>query len=80
MEDKRRTKLPHSPSKEESSSPSSVSTPKSALLGSPPPPGSPSEVSLHHHCSPVFEQGGPSEKVPVVDLSSDGEDNFPDTS
>jgi hypothetical protein len=34
------------------------------------PPGSLSEISLRRPCSLVFEQGGPSEKVPVVDLSS----------
>jgi hypothetical protein len=28
----------------------------------------------------VFEHGGPSKSIPVVDLSSDEEDIFPDTS
>jgi hypothetical protein len=37
---------------------------------SPSPLGSLSEISSRHPCSPVFEQGGPSEKAPVVDLSS----------
>jgi hypothetical protein len=43
---------------------------------------SPSEVSSHRHYSLVFEQGGPSEKIPVVDLSSssDEEDLIPYTS
>jgi hypothetical protein len=44
--------------------------PPSALSGSPPSPGSPSKTSSCHSRSLVFEQGGPSEKVPVVDLSS----------
>jgi hypothetical protein len=30
--------------------------------------------------SPIFEQGGPSERIPVVDLSLDEEDLIPDTS
>jgi hypothetical protein len=38
--------------------------------GSPPPLGSPSEISSRCPCSPVFEQGGSSEMVHVVDLSS----------
>jgi hypothetical protein len=79
MEDKRETKRPRSPSKEASSSPSSVSTPPSVSSGSSPPPGSPSEVSSRRHRSPVFEQGGPSERISVVDLSSDEEDLLPDT-
>jgi hypothetical protein len=81
MEDSRGTKRPLSPSKEGSPSPSSASTPPSASSGSPRPPGSPSEVSSRHHCSPVFEQGEPSERVLVVDLTSNDEDNaFSDTS
>jgi hypothetical protein len=39
-------------------------------FGSPPPLGSPSEVSSHRPCSPVFEQGGPSKDIIVIDLSS----------
>jgi hypothetical protein len=78
MEDKRGTKSPHSSSKEGSSSPSNVSTPPPTPSGSPPPPGSPSEVSSCRHCSVVFEQGEPSERIPVVDLSSDEEDLIPD--
>jgi hypothetical protein len=82
MEDKRCTKRSHSPSKEGSSSPSGGSTPPSTLSGSPPPPGSPSEISSCRPCSSVFEQGSPSEKVLVVDLSSssDEEGLIPDTS
>jgi hypothetical protein len=70
MEDKR----------EGSSSPSSVSTLPSVPLGSPPPPGSPSEVSSRRLHSSVFEQGGPSERIPMVDPSSDKEDLILDTS
>jgi hypothetical protein len=70
MEDKRGTKCSRSPSKEGSSSSSGSSTALPVLSGSPPPLGSPSEISSHHPCSPMFEQGGPSEKVPMVDLSS----------
>jgi hypothetical protein len=56
--------------------------PLSALSGSPPPLGSPSEISSRHPCSPVFEKDGPCEKVLVVDLSSssDEEGLIPDTS
>jgi hypothetical protein len=81
MEDKRGTKRSRSPSKEGSSSLSSGSTPPSASLGSSRPPGSLSEISSCRPCSLVFEQGGPSEKVPVVDLSSssDEEGLIPDT-
>jgi hypothetical protein len=82
MEDKRGTKHSHSPSKEGSSSPSGGLTPPSVLSGSPPPLGSPSEISSCRPCSPVFEQGGTSKKAPVVDLSSssDVEGLIPDTS
>jgi hypothetical protein len=82
MEYKRETKRPHSPSKEGSSSLSNVSTPLPAPSGSPLPLGSLSDVSLCYHCSPVFEQGGHLEKIPVVDLSSssDEENLIPDTS
>jgi hypothetical protein len=82
MEDKRGTKRSRSNFKEGSSSPNSVSTPPSVPSRSPPPLGSPSEVSSCCHCSLVLEQGGPSEKVLVVDLSSssDEEGLIPDTS
>jgi hypothetical protein len=56
------------------------STPPLAPSGSSLPLGSPSEISSRRPYSPVFEQGGPSEKVPVVDLSSDEEGIIPDTS
>jgi hypothetical protein len=59
---------------EGSSSLSGGSTPLSALFGSPPQPESPSEISSRHSCSSVFEQGGPFEKVPVVDLSSSSDE------
>jgi hypothetical protein len=74
MEYKRGTKRARSPSNEGSSSPSGGSTPPSVPSGSPPPPGSPSEISSRCPCSPVFEQGGPSEKVLVVDLSSSSDE------
>jgi hypothetical protein len=74
MEDKRRTMRPHSPSREGSSSPSSISIPP------PVPPGSPLEVFSYSPCSCIFEQGRPSERILVVDLSSDEEDLIPDTS
>jgi hypothetical protein len=82
MKDKRGTKCSCSPSKEGSSSSSGGSTPPLALAGSPPPPGSPSEIFSHRPCSLVFQQGGPFEKVPVVNLfsSSDEEGLISDTS
>jgi hypothetical protein len=82
MEDKRRTKLSRSTSKEGSSSLSGGLTPPSVLSGSSPPLGSPIEISSHRPCLSVFEQGGPFEKVPMVDLSSssDEEGLIPDTS
>jgi hypothetical protein len=62
--------------------PSDVKTPLPTSSGSPSPPRSPSKVSYHHPRSPVFEQGGPSRKAPVIDMSSflDEEDFFADTS
>jgi hypothetical protein len=82
MEEKRGTKRSRSPSKEGSSSLSGGLTPPLAPPGSPSPPGSLSEVSLCHPCSPVLEQGAPSEKIPVMDLSSssDEENPIPDIS
>jgi hypothetical protein len=82
MVDKRGTKRSLSPSKEGSSSLSSGSTPPSTLSRSPLPPESLLEISSCRPCSPVFEQGGSSEKVPMVDLSSssDEEGLIPDTS
>jgi hypothetical protein len=82
MEDKRGSKHSCYPSKEGSPSPSDTKTPPSAPSGSPPRPGSPSEISSHHPCSSVFEQRGPSRKAPVIDLSpsSDEEDLIADIS
>jgi hypothetical protein len=82
IEDKRGTKRSRSPSKEGSSSPSGSSMPPLALSRSPPRPGSPSEVFSCHPCSLVFEQGGPFEKVLVVDLSSSSDEDslIPNTS
>jgi hypothetical protein len=80
MEDKRGTKRPHSLSRQDSSSLNSISTQLSAPSGSPSPPGSLSEVSSLRLCSPIFEQGGPSERISMVDLSSNEEDLIPDTS
>jgi hypothetical protein len=74
MEDKRKTKRSCSPSKEGSSSLSGGSTPPPAPLGTSLPSGSPLEIS-RHPCSLVFEQGNPSEKVPVVDLFSSSDEN-----
>jgi hypothetical protein len=54
--------------------------PLPSLTGSPLPPVSLLEVSSQKSSSPVYEHGGPSEGVPVVDLSSEDEDSFPNTS
>jgi hypothetical protein len=59
-----------SPSTEGSHEPSDAKTPSPMLSGSPSPPGSLSEVASCRPHSPVFEQSGPSEKAPVIDLSS----------
>jgi hypothetical protein len=74
MEDKRGTKRSHSPSKEGSSSLNGGSTPPPVLSRSPPPPGSLSEISSRRPCLLVFEQGDPSKKVPVVDMSSSSDE------
>jgi hypothetical protein len=71
MEDKRGTKRAHSPSKEGSPPPDGAKTPPPVPSGSPSLLTSPSEVSSRCPCSPVWEQGGSSEKTLVVDLSSD---------
>jgi hypothetical protein len=77
MEDKRCIKRERSPPTEGSPSPSDAKTPPPVPSGSPPPPGSTSEISSHCPCSPVFEQGGSSGKVPMIDLSlSSDEENF----
>jgi hypothetical protein len=54
--------------------------PPPSLSGYPLPPGSPLKVSSRHPRSSIFEQGGPSERIPVVDLSSNEEDLITDTS
>jgi hypothetical protein len=77
MEDKRGIKSERSPSAEGSPSPSDAKTPPSAPSGSPPPPGSLSEISSCRPYSPVFDQGGSSGKVLMIDLSlSSDEENF----
>jgi hypothetical protein len=82
MDDKRGTKHPRSPSAEGSPLLSDAKTPPPTPSGSPPPPGSPSEISSCRPHSPVFEQGGPSRNILVIDLSSSSnqEDFFVDTS
>jgi hypothetical protein len=82
MEDKKNLKRPRSPSNEGSSSPSKASTPPPSRSGSPPPTQSPPATSSRRLCLPLCEQGGPSEPVPVVDLtlSSGEEDSVTDTS
>jgi hypothetical protein len=74
MEDKRGTKRARSPFKEGSPSPDSAKTPPSAPSRSPPPLTSPPEVLSHRPRSPVWEQGGSSEKASVVDLSSSSDE------
>jgi hypothetical protein len=70
MEDKRAIKRERSPSAEGSLLPDDVETPPSTPSGSPPQPGSPSEVSSRRPCSPVFEQGNASRKTLMIDPSS----------
>jgi hypothetical protein len=74
------TNCSRAPSREGSSSPSSISTPSLSPSVSPLTLGSLPEVSSHHLHSLVFEQGGPSKRISVVDLSLDEEDLFPDSS
>jgi hypothetical protein len=62
-------KRERSPSAKGSPLPSDAKTPPSVPSGSPAPPGSPSEISSRRPCSPVFVQGGSSEKVPMIGLS-----------
>jgi hypothetical protein len=57
MENKSDTKRSRSPSKEGIPSPSDTKTPPSMSSRSPPPLGSPLEISSCRPCSPVFEQG-----------------------
>jgi hypothetical protein len=82
MEDKKNLKRPRSPSDKGSSSPSKASTPPLSRSGSPPPTQSPPTTSSRCLCLPLCEQDGPSEPVPVVDLTSSSgeEDSVADTS
>jgi hypothetical protein len=70
MEDKKGIKCERSPSVEGNPLPNDAKTPPSAPSGSPPPPGSPSEVLSRHCCSPVFEQGSALGMTPVSGPSS----------
>jgi hypothetical protein len=70
MEDKKGVKRERSPSAEGSPLPNEAKTPTLVPSGSPPPPGSPSDVSSRHCCSSVFEQGGASGATPVSGVSS----------
>jgi hypothetical protein len=81
MEDNKGTKDTRSPTTEGSPSPSDTKTPPLMPSGSPPPPESPSEMISRHPRSPMFEQGGPSGNILVIELSSssDEEDFFADT-
>jgi hypothetical protein len=74
IEDKRGIKRARSPSKEVSPSPDGAKTPLPAPFGSPPPLMSPLEVSSRCPRSPVWEQGGSSEKAQVVYLSSSSDE------
>jgi hypothetical protein len=82
MKDKKNLKRPRSPSDEGSSSPSKASTPPPSHYGSPSSTQSLPATSSRRLCLPLCEQGGPSEPVPVVDLtlSSGEEDSVADTS
>jgi hypothetical protein len=70
MEDKKGIKRERSPFAEGSPLPDDAQTPPLVSSGSPPPPGSPSDVSSHRHCSSVFEQGSASGATPVSGPSS----------
>jgi hypothetical protein len=74
MDDKRCIKQERSPSMEGSPEPSDVKTPPPVPSGASSPPASPSEVASRRPRSPVFKQGGPSEKAPVIDLSSSSDE------
>jgi hypothetical protein len=70
MEDKKGIKHERSYSAEGSPLPDDAKTLILVPSRSPPPPGSPSDVSSRHHCSSVFEQGGASGATPVSGPSS----------
>jgi hypothetical protein len=77
MDDNRGIKRERSPSVEGSPLPDDSKTLPPMPSGSPPSPGSPSEVSSRRPCSPMFEQGNASGKTPMIDLSSSSdEENF----
>jgi hypothetical protein len=77
MEDQIGIKCESSPSIEGNLSPNNTKTPPSAPSGSPPSPGSLSEISSHCSCSLVFEQGDSSGKALMINLSlSSDEENF----
>jgi hypothetical protein len=63
-----------------SSSFSDASTPLPSLTRFSPPLAYPPEVSSLGLLSPMYEHGEPSEGFPVVDLSPEEEDAFPNTS
>jgi hypothetical protein len=63
-----------------SSSISDASTPPPSPTGSSSSPVSSPEVSSQGLPLPLYEHGEPYEGIPVVDLSSEEEDAFPDTS
>jgi hypothetical protein len=67
MEDKKGVKRERSPSAEGSHMSDDAKIPPPALSGSPPPLGSPSEVSLCRRYPPVFEQGSTSGTTLVSD-------------
>jgi hypothetical protein len=77
MEEKRCIKRSRSTSGSSSSS-SGASTPLPSPSESVPPPVSPPEASPRKLPSPVCEHDGPFEAIPVVDLSFDEEEIFPD--
>jgi hypothetical protein len=56
-----------------------ASTPPPSPSDSVPPPVSPPKASLRRPPLPVHEHDGPSEIIPLVDLSSDEDEIFPDT-
>jgi hypothetical protein len=70
MEDTKGVKCDRSPSAERSPLPDDAKTLMPVPSGSPPPPGSPSDVSLLRRCSSVFEHGGASGVNPVSIPSS----------
>jgi hypothetical protein len=70
MEDMKGIRRERSPSTEVNPLPDDGKTPPLVPSGSPPPPGSPSDVSSCCRCSSVFEQGSASGATPVSGPSS----------